>query len=92
MTTNDAAITLKECRDRIDLLDGQILALLNERASVATEIGKTKAAAGMPVIELSRERSVIEGMVKRNSGPLEPGAVERIYAAVMLEMRRLQQS
>lgn len=91
MISTDAALALQECRGRIDALDEQILALLNQRAAIASEIGKTKAAAGLPIVELSRERTVIEGMVKRSSGPLEPGAVERIYAAVMLEMRRLQQ-
>jgi len=91
MTASDAATVLKECRDRIDALDGEILSLLNRRAAIALEIGKTKAAVGLPVIELTREHAVIEGVAARNPGPLEQGAVERIYAAIMLEMRRLQQ-
>ncbi len=92
MTATDAAVVLKDYRDRIDSLDGEILLLLNKRAAIATEIGKAKASAGLPVVELTREHAVIEGVAARNAGPLEHGAVERIYAAIMLEMRRLQQT
>ncbi len=82
---------LKGFRGEIDALDGQILSLLNKRASVALRIGATKREAGLPVVELNRERAVVEGMAARNGGPLSNEAVERIYTAIMLEMRRLQE-
>ena len=37
---------LKKHRKRIDLLDDRIMALLNDRAKVAAEIGKIKAKNG----------------------------------------------
>jgi len=82
---------LKQCRGQIDGLDLKILDLLNERAQVALEIGAAKREAGLPVVELSRERAVVEGMMSRNGGPLTHDAIERIYTAVMMEMRRLQE-
>jgi chorismate mutase-like protein len=88
---DDAAERLKGFRGKIDAVDSRILELLNERATVALDIGATKRAAGMPVVELSRERAVIEGMANRNGGPLSHDAIERIYTAIMLEMRRLQE-
>ena len=90
MGVSDPAERLKQFRGLIDSLDVQILALLNERATVALEIGATKKAAGLPVVELTRERAVVEGMMGRNLGPLGNDAVERIYIAIMMEMRRLQ--
>ena len=90
MGVSDPVERLKQFRGRIDSLDEQILALLNERASVALEIGATKKSAGLPVVELSRERAVVEGMMGRNAGPLGNDAIERIYVAIMMEMRRLQ--
>jgi len=87
----EATEKLKLFRARIDEIDSSILDQLNRRAAVALEIGATKRAAGLPVVELSRERAVVEGMVGRNLGPLSPEAIERIYTAVMLEMRRLQE-
>lgn len=90
MGVSDPAERLKQFRGQIDSLDVQILALLNERATVALEIGATKKSAGLPVVELTRERAVVEGMMGRNLGPLGNQAVERIYTAIMMEMRRLQ--
>jgi chorismate mutase / prephenate dehydratase len=88
---DEAVEKLKGFRGSIDSLDSQILDLLNQRAAVALDIGATKRAAGLPVVELSRERAVIEGMGSRNAGPLSNDAIERIYTAIMLEMRRLQE-
>jgi len=88
---DEAVEILKSFRTQIDAVDQQILALLNQRAGIALQIGETKRSAGLPVVELTRERAVIEGMGARNHGPLSNDAVERIYTAVMLEMRRLQE-
>jgi chorismate mutase len=86
----NTADLLKECRGRIDALDARILALLNERAGIALEIGRIKAGAGLPTLEASREKAVVDGMVAANQGPLPPDAVERVYTAIMAEMRLLQ--
>jgi chorismate mutase len=45
----------------------------------------------LPVVELARERAVVERMMERNGGPLSAQAVERIYQTIMLEMRRIQE-
>ncbi len=91
MTAEQATEILQRLRSEIDGLDGRILALLNERAAVAEKIGDTKAAAGLAVVELARERAVVERMMERNQGPLEAAAIERIYQTIMLEMRRIQE-
>ncbi len=91
MTPTEAAALLSELRTQIDALDTQILAMLNQRAAIAQRIGDAKHSAGLPVVELTRERAVIERMVERNAGPLEGEAVGRIYQAIMLEMRRIQE-
>jgi chorismate mutase len=88
---DDAVAKLQSCRGRIDQLDARILELLNERAGIALEIGAAKREAGLPVVELSREKAVIAGAVSRSGGPLSPAAIENIYTAIMLEMRRLQE-
>jgi chorismate mutase / prephenate dehydratase len=91
MTQEQAQSLLAQCRTQIDGLDTQILALLNDRARIAESIGDAKAAAGLPVVELAREKAVIDRMVERNPGPLAGEAVSRIYQAIMLEMRRIQE-
>lgn len=91
MRQEEAQALLAQYRTQIDSLDTQILALLNERARIAEAIGDAKSSAGLPVVELAREKAVIDRMVERNPGPLEGEAVGRIYQAVMLEMRRIQE-
>ena len=91
MTESEARAELGQFRGQIDELDGEILALLNRRAQIAEQIGDIKRAAGLPVVELSRETAVVDNMVARNSGPLTNLSVSVIYRAIMLEMRRIQE-
>jgi chorismate mutase/prephenate dehydratase len=92
MTLEEARAELARFRGTIDELDGEILALLNRRARVAEQIGDIKSAAGLPVVELSRETAVVDNMVSRNSGPLPNLSVAAIYRAIMLEMRHIQET
>ena len=51
---------LRRLRRRVDILDRRIVALLNERAELALDIGRAKAAAGRRAIrDLDREREVL---------------------------------
>ena len=47
---------LAPLRERIDALDGQLLALLSERARLAQQVGEIKRDAGAPVYRPERER------------------------------------
>ncbi len=49
---------LQELREKIERTDREIVRLLNERAAVSVEIGKTKRAAGREVYDPSREAMV----------------------------------
>jgi chorismate mutase len=87
----DAKDQLLTLRGEIDAVDRQIIRLLNQRASIAEKIGDVKSAAGLPVVELSREQEVVSKMVGLNEGPLPNASVQAIYERVMLEMRRIQE-
>lgn len=75
-------MSLDELRKRIDELDSQLLALLNERAGVVIEIGKLKARADRPIYAPDREKQVLDKVVKANKGPLP----DRTLAAIWREM------
>jgi chorismate mutase-like protein len=90
MTPEEAAGALDECRAKIDVLDGQIVALLNERAKVVEKIGDVKQKAAMRVYEPKREDMVYANVVGHNTGPLRQDALRRIYERIMDEMRTLQ--
>jgi chorismate mutase len=77
-------------RRRIDELDRGIVALINERALAAQEIGKLKRSTSLPVYEPNRERVIFENVRKANSGPLPDIELTHIYERIIDVMRALQ--
>lgn len=77
-------------RQRIDALEDQLVALLNERASFAAEIGKIKKAQGLPVLDATREKEILERVAAKTSGPLSADAVQNIFTVIMSETRKLE--
>ncbi|MBM3726423.1 MAG: chorismate mutase [Acidobacteria bacterium] len=90
MTEAAARAEMGKFRTQIDNIDVEILGLLNLRGVIAQEIGGIKRRASLPIVEMGRERQVVANMVERNGGPLPPDSVERIFQAIMIEMRNLQ--
>lgn len=83
---------MNQLRARIDALDDQILSLLNQRARLALGIADEKRRRSLMVSDPARERQVIERLSAQNQGPLPAPSLERIYHAIMAEMRRLQET
>ena len=81
---------MRELRDRIDALDEQIVALLNERASCALEIGEIKRALGLAIYQPGREKDVLDHVRRVNGGPLDGDAVRRLFERIIDEARRLE--
>lgn len=77
-------------RKRIDLLDDVLLRIFNERARLALEIGHRKKGLGLPVFDPSREKRIFARMKEENPGPLDDGAVVRLFERVVDESRRLE--
>lgn len=75
---------LKPLRERIDVLDRQIVDLLNERAKVVVEVGHVKRQGGAgPVYAPDRETRVLEQVRRWNKGPLLDATLEAIYRELM---------
>jgi chorismate mutase len=83
-------LTIDEIRIKIDELDRQLLRVFNERAALALEIGEIKKELGLPVYDPSREKLIFEAMKAANPGPLDDGAIVRMYERVIDESRRLE--
>lgn len=81
---------LDELRRRIDALDEQLVALLNQRASCALEIGRLKDAAGVPVYQPTREAEVLANVRSHSAGPLDGAAMTRLFERIIDEARRLE--
>lgn len=78
-----ASQALLALRDQIDGLDKQLLALLNERAHVAEQVGEIKRAEGTPFFRPDRVAQVIEKIRAANPGPLKGEHVAAIWREIM---------
>jgi chorismate mutase/prephenate dehydratase len=75
---------LDELRARIDDLDRAIVGLLNERATLALEAGRAKAAAGRDEVrDPEREREVLLRVAMANEGPIPQTDLLDVYRAII---------
>ncbi len=81
---------LKPLRDQIDAIDAQLLALLNERARVAQQVGHVKAETNAPVFRPEREAQVQARVANANPGPLLSSDLQSIFREVMSACRALE--
>ncbi len=81
---------LKPLRDQIDAIDAQLLALLNQRARVAQEVGHVKAETNAPVFRPEREAQVLSRIADNNPGPLASTDLQAIFREVMSACRALE--
>ena len=81
---------IADWRKKIDELDEQITALLNQRAAAAVEIGKIKRENTAPIYEPKREQQVYEHVRAVNAGPLTSAEVQDIFERIMDVMRNKQ--
>lgn len=79
---------LKQHRDQIDAIDEQVLLLVNERATLARQIGSLKDDG--VIYRPEREAQVLRRLQANNTGPLSNEAVSNIFRAVMSNCRALE--
>jgi len=81
---------ISDWRKKIDDMDRRLVALLNERAAAAVEIGRLKRNTSLPVYEPDRERVVIANVQQSSSSPLAARDLAQIYERIMDVMRSIQ--
>jgi chorismate mutase / prephenate dehydratase len=82
--------SLPQLRTQIDAVDQQLLALLDQRAALAHEVGEVKRLDGSPVFRPDREAQVIAKMQAQPS-QLKPEGVAAIWREVMSACRALEE-
>jgi chorismate mutase/prephenate dehydratase len=83
---------LQPLRERIDALDAQLLALLNQRAALALEVGEVKKHLNAPVFRPERELQVINGLQNASGGPLRDDHIAAIWREIMAASRSLEKN
>jgi chorismate mutase len=75
---------LKQLRNRIDVVDDQILLLLCERVAICRDIGSAKKFLKLPVKDSVREKEIHEQIKdKASSLALDPVQVEAVYREIV---------
>jgi chorismate mutase len=80
-------------RTRISAADDDLLAAVNRRLELVSELHAHKRSQGHPLFDASREQDVVARAIARNPGPLSDHGVSELYALLLplctAEARRL---
>ncbi len=85
-------MTIEDWRRKIDEIDRKLVALLNERAQCAVEVGKLKRGTHAPLYQPEREREILESVVRANPGPLPDTAIRRLFERILDEARAVERA
>jgi len=90
-TGDPNATALAPLRDRIDAIDQEIVALLNERAQIALEIGRVKQVTGRRTVrDAAREAQVLEHVTSASAGLFPEPELVALYRKLIAATRRVQ--
>jgi len=83
-------LDITDIREEINAIDDALLRIFNRRAQLALEIGHIKKERGLPIYDPEREKLIFARMKEINPGPLDDGAIVRLFERVIDESRRLE--
>ncbi len=78
-------------RERIDVVDSQLLKLLNQRAALATEVASAKRGNGTSFYRPDRERALIDRLQSQNEGPFPGDAIRPVFQEIVSACLSLEQ-
>src|SRR5262245_34893462 len=81
-TASPSEACLAELRDRIDVLNDRILALLQERAEVVLEIANVKKTLDLGAYDPRREERMLQRLTAAPSGPIGTADIREIFTAI----------
>ncbi|MCB9844840.1 MAG: prephenate dehydratase [Phycisphaeraceae bacterium] len=82
---------LSALRVRIDRIDVRLVRLLNERARLVEQIGRSKRSYNIPIYAPHREAEVLNRALRANEGPLPDRTIEGIFREMMSGSFALEQ-
>ena len=82
---------LQDLRGEIDEINMQLLALLNKRAAVATEIGKVQSQLGTSFYDPAREAKMLQMLEQENQGPFSNETIKALFREVFRATLELEE-
>jgi chorismate mutase / prephenate dehydratase len=82
--------TLAGLRNQIDHIDRELVALMNQRAKLAHQIGQVKETSGQGTYDPAREEEVLARVVSFNKGPLPENSLRAVFRELISGSRALE--
>ena len=79
---------VQAARERISAVDGQLVALLNERLGLVRELHAYKRAQGYAMVDPAREQRLLDTLVASNPGPLSDAELRELWAGLLALLTR----
>ena len=76
-------MSIEEIRKKISAIDKKLVALLDERISLAREIGKIKKENGFPIIDKTREKEIYDKLSKANLKNTSNESIIKIFETII---------
>lgn len=83
MSAPGADPTIRRLRGEISEIDTSIVAAVNARLELVASLRRHKESLGLPFLDPSRERELVEALVGRNRGPLSDDGLRELYACLL---------
>ena len=83
MTEQGSDPSVQAARERISALDGELVALLNQRLGVVRELHAYKRARGYPMVDPARESRLLDALVAANPGPMSDDGLRDLWASLL---------
>lgn len=82
---------LNEAREVIDRVDKELVPLIEQRMEAVVSVGKYKKEHGLPVLDASREKVVLEKIGSYVENKDFEASIQQIFQAVMDTTKEYQQ-
>jgi 3-deoxy-7-phosphoheptulonate synthase/chorismate mutase len=83
--------TLQDLRKQIDEINLQILKLLNQRASIASQIGKIQQRLGTSFYDPQREAQMLQALEMANQGPFSNDTIKALFKEIFRASMALEE-
>ena len=83
-------VDLSESRQKLDVIDKQIVELMTERLKISRDVADYKIANKKPVFDIEREKSKLETLTSLVEGDFNKKCVDELFRQIMAMSRKLQ--
>lgn len=81
---------IEDLRQKIDSIEDNIIALLNERSKYALEIGKIKKQNGLSIKVADREKIILDRIAKKNTNIVSSEFLVNVFKKIIEETVKLE--